>query len=97
MIRQCVLLLLLIWVSVGTVEAACVHHPQRSSPVRRQFLRQAGFPHGRPGYVVDHIVPLCLGGPDALTNLQWQRVTDARRKDRQERAACARACRRQTP
>lgn len=24
-----------------------------------------------PGFEVDHIVPLCAGGPDAIENLQW--------------------------
>ena len=25
-----------------------------------------------PGWVVDHIVPLCLGGADVPANMQWQ-------------------------
>src|SRR5262245_14055448 len=27
----------------------------RNPAARAQFLRQTGYPHGRPGYVVDHI------------------------------------------
>jgi hypothetical protein len=53
-------------------------------------LRRTGYPHGRPGYVVDHIVPLCAGGADAASNMQWQTVEEAKVKDRQERAMCSR-------
>jgi hypothetical protein len=38
-----------------------------------------------PGYVRDHIRALACGGPDAVGNLQWQSVEDARAKDRWER------------
>jgi len=41
-----------------------------------------------PGYVVDHVVPLCAGGADHPSNLQWQTVADAKVKDRAERAQC---------
>ena len=42
------------------------------------------------GYVVDHIKPLCAGGADRPSNMQWQTVTDAKIKDRAERAQCRR-------
>ena len=42
------------------------------------------------GYVVDHVKPLCAGGPDEVTNLQWQTVEDAKKKDRWERKICSR-------
>lgn len=42
------------------------------------------------GYIVDHIVPLCAGGPDAVTNMQWQTTADSYKKDAQERALCRR-------
>jgi hypothetical protein len=41
-----------------------------------------------PGYVVDHIRPLCAGGPDQPSNMQWQTVPDAKKKDRLERQEC---------
>lgn len=41
-----------------------------------------------PGYVVDHIRPLCAGGVDAPVNMQWQTVAAAKEKDRAERAMC---------
>ena len=43
-----------------------------------------------PGYVVDHVVPLCAGGHDRPANMQWQSLADAKIKDRAERAQCRR-------
>ena len=42
-----------------------------------------------PGYVVDHVKPLCAGGADAPANMQWQTVQDGKAKDRDERRLCA--------
>jgi hypothetical protein len=56
----------------------------RSEAAKRTFLRQTGYPHGRPGYVVDHIVPLARGGTDAPSNMQWQTVAEAKAKDKWE-------------
>jgi len=61
----------------------------RSHAVHRAFLKATGFPHGRPGYVADHIFPLCAGGKDAVANLQWQTVAEGKVKDREERTLCA--------
>ena len=61
---------------------------KRNAQARRAFMVQTGFPHGRPGYVVDHIVPLACGGVDAPSNMQWQTVVDAKAKDRVERVGC---------
>lgn len=41
-----------------------------------------------PGYVIDHIEPLCNCGKDVIENMQWQTVADARIKDRWERRVC---------
>ena len=30
----------------------------RSSSARAEFMTQSGYPRGRPGYVIDHIIPL---------------------------------------
>jgi hypothetical protein len=40
------------------------------------------------GYVVDHITPLCAGGPDLPSNMQWQDVQAAKEKDRWEWTVC---------
>jgi hypothetical protein len=62
----------------------------RSEKAKDDFMRQTGYPHGRPGYVVDHIVPLACGGADAPSNMQWQTRTDAKAKDKVERLDCSR-------
>lgn len=68
---------------------------ERSSSVRAEFQREhpcpaTGARRGScPGYVIDHVLPLCAGGPDSIGNLQWQTITDARAKDAVERRMCA--------
>jgi hypothetical protein len=68
----------------------------RSASVKREFQlthpcpatgRTSGV---RLGYVKDHILPLTCGGPDAVANLQWQTIRDAKAKDKWETKGCAR-------
>jgi hypothetical protein len=56
----------------------------RSEAARLAFMRATGFPKGRPGYVVDHIVPLYRGGADTPSNMQWETLAEAKAKDRWE-------------
>lgn len=62
----------------------------RSRAARREFHREHPCPStGRtsgacPGYVVDHVQPLKRGGADAPSNMQWQTVSEGKRKDRTE-------------
>jgi len=58
---------------------------KRSGAARADFMRQTGYPKGRKGYVVDHIIPLECGGADVPSNMQWQTVQEAKIKDRTER------------
>lgn len=48
-----------------------------------------------PGWIIDHVSPLCAGGADDPSNMQWQTVADAKKKDIEERATC-RAMRKST-
>jgi len=41
-----------------------------------------------PGWVVDHIKPLCAGGANAPVNMQWQTRADSLVKDREEQQSC---------
>ena len=41
-----------------------------------------------PGWEVDHIKPLCLGGIDASENMQWLTVADHRKKTRHDLRSC---------
>ena len=56
----------------------------RSEAAKEDFMRQTGYPHGRPGYVVDHIIPLKRGGADSPANMQWQTKEAAKAKDKWE-------------
>lgn len=68
----------------------------RSAQARSMFQRGSpcpatGHTKGKcPGYVVDHVIPLCAGGEDAPSNMQWQTVADGKAKDRIERRQCRR-------
>jgi hypothetical protein len=57
---------------------------KRSEEAKREFMRQTGYPHGRPGYVIDHIIPLKRGGADSPSNMQWQTIAEAKAKDKWE-------------
>lgn len=68
----------------------------RSREVTREFQRlhpcpSTGLTTGAcPGYRQDHINALACRGPDAVWNMQWQTIAEAKAKDRWEREVCAR-------
>lgn len=64
---------------------------ERSATQVRRFHVLTGYPNGRPGYVVDHLIPLACGGPDHPVNMQWQPIEEAKAKDRVE-LQCERYC-----
>ena len=57
---------------------------KRSEAAKHEFMRMTGYPHGRPGYVVDHVIPLKRGGCDCPSNMQWQTIDEAKAKDKWE-------------
>lgn len=67
---------------------------ERSAKARAVFVREnpcpaTGQPRGAcPGWVVDHVVPLCAGGVDAPANMQWQAREVSLVKDAEERRLC---------
>jgi hypothetical protein len=66
----------------------------RSAAVIREFRAMNPCPatgkiqKSCPGYVVDHIMPLCGYGIDKLVNLQYQPIAEAKSKDKLENAQC---------
>jgi cytoskeletal protein RodZ len=61
----------------------------RSGTAKHDFEKASGYPHGRKGYIVDHIIPLACGGADVPSNMQWQTTADAKTKDKVERRGCS--------
>lgn len=59
----------------------------RSASVKHQFDKLHGYPHGRAGYVVDHICALANGGIDSVVNMQYQTIAESKKKDRIENTA----------
>jgi hypothetical protein len=91
--RKIALLILLLSIQVQSTTIARDAHGRikRSAAVKREFERthpcpSTGLTYGRcPNWIVDHIVALECGGPDAVSNMAWQTVADAKIKDRTER------------
>ena len=73
--RYLILLLVL-----QTADASC-----RDPKQKHAFDKLNGYPHGRPGYVVDHVCALECGGIDSPKNMQYQTIQDGKAKDKWER------------
>lgn len=71
-------------------DASACTDDTRSSTVRRHFQQTHPCPStgqktgSCPGYIIDHVVALCVGGKDDPSNMQWQTVADASAKDKVE-------------
>ncbi len=84
-----VLALLVSFPAMGYVTNRDPH--QRVAFMKQHPCPKTGKTYGAcKGFVVDHVIPLCAGGPDLPSNMQWQTRAQARVKDRQERKQCAR-------
>lgn len=66
----------------------------RSTVERHAFVREYACPAtGKhrlpcPGYHIDHVIPLCAGGPDRRSNMQWLTIDDHKVKTRRDIRAC---------
>jgi len=67
---------------------------KRSSKAKAEFQRshpcpRNGATRGRcPGHDIDHIEPLCAGGPDVPGNMQWLTLEEHREKTRKDVFRC---------
>ena len=43
-----------------------------------------------PGYVIDYVVPRCLGGPDEPYNMRWQTVAEVKARIATDVSRCPR-------
>jgi hypothetical protein len=80
---------------MAALNLICASADARSKSAKHQFQKvnpcpSSGAHAGRcPGYVIDHMIPLCAGGADHHSNMQWQTVYEARLKDQEEARQCA--------
>lgn len=90
--KKAAVLVALLWLPLSwPVEAGNRDPAQRAAFQRAHPCPATGRHAGAcPGYVVDHIRPLCAGGLDHSLNMQWQTTADAKTKDRLEAAECRR-------
>lgn len=82
------------WLLLAAALSGIAAGGQRSAAERAAFQREHPCPASGerrgacPGYVIDHVHPLCAGGPDHRSNMQWQARADSLEKDKDERRAC---------
>jgi hypothetical protein len=68
--------------------------PPRNQTEKRHFAKAHPCPATQlpvpscHGYVIDHVVPICMSGSDTADNMQWQLIDVSRLKDRIEKASC---------
>lgn len=82
-------------VALSSATAASTDSIRKESTVRAFRKANACPATGKiqatcPGYVIDHMIPLCAGGPDAVTNMAWQTTAASYTKDVLERSICKR-------
>ena len=86
-------ILLLLVVALAPARALVNRDPAQVRQFRRDHACPATgqFRGPCPGWVVDHIIPLCLGGVDEPRNMQFQSKAEGLAKDKLEWEACRKA------
>lgn len=84
------ILCLVLALSVVGAEAKSIRSRAEVAAFKRENpCPSTGLKRGAcPGYQVDHIDPLCMGGPDTKENMHWLSVEDHRFKTFTDVRAC---------
>ncbi len=79
--KRSILLLLLLVLLPGLVQTAdaAAHNAKAKADFRHQPANDT-IQGTCPGYVIDHVAPLCAGGSDRPSNMQWQTISEAKVK-----------------
>src|SRR5436853_590224 len=74
----CALALLRAFAMLPAGDSAARDRAQRQAFMREHPCPSTGKTRGAcRGYVVDHVIPLCAGGADHPSNMQWQTESEA--------------------
>jgi hypothetical protein len=96
MIAILLIIMFLFGAGIAQAEIACSPKRDCHGKIQRSPAQVAAFKrthpcpvNGRtrgscPGYIVDHIKALCVCGKDKPSNMQWQTIAEAKKKDRTE-------------
>ena|ERR1700674_1827331 len=60
----------------------------KSAAAKAVFMRESGYSHGRPGYVVSYRKTLACGGADDPSNMEWQTIAEAKAKSKAGKQGC---------
>ena len=95
------LLALALCLSMSAMAQTCVLKRNASGAIARSSSAVTAFKKANhcpangkasgpcPGYIVDHVIPLCACGEDKPSNMQWQTLADSKAKDKLEDKQCA--------
>lgn len=79
----------------SALTAGCCHDGEKRDPAQRRIFHSTHpCPHNGntrgvcPGYQVDHIIAICLGGRDAPSNMQWLTIAQHQAKTAEDIRRC---------
>ena len=70
----------------GDASGAQPRGKKKLDPAKEEFMRESGYPDGRPGYAIVYIVSLKKGGLDSPSNMTWKMKEPPKPKDGTESA-----------
>ena len=95
-----ILIALMLCFSVSAMAQTCVLNRDSNGAIARSASSVAAFKRANhcpstgkatgtcPGYIVDHVIPLCACGEDKPSNMQWQTLAASKAKDKLEVKQC---------